>query len=283
MTLTKPDFRLDTPIPSNLTDDITPASWWLWLRLKELEPKSLLGGIYANKRGFHNKGKQVSSSDYSVRDAPNRTGPWWRDFASAIDWTFSDAQKGQFGTIDKYTSRLVASAQDAKDPRLDMILYEFFGQADWDRDVEGWDEYHDRPSTSDDSHLWHIHMSFLRSKCGDFWSMWALLTVLMGWTVAQWRASLPAEAPKPPTPKPPTPPGIPTVRNGSRMLRDTSPDMKGTDVLFVQRWIGPAKAGKADGVFGAKTAAGVKWYQRMRGLSADGIVGPKTWRAMGIK
>lgn len=35
--------------------------------------------------------------------------------------------------------------------------------------------------------------------------------------------------------------------------------------------------GSVDGIFGSKTLAGVKAFQRAHGLSADGIVGPKTW------
>lgn len=36
-----------------------------------------------------------------------------------------------------------------------------------------------------------------------------------------------------------------------------------------------------DGIFGAKTEAAVKEFQRSNGLAVDGIVGPKTWAAMG--
>ena len=35
-----------------------------------------------------------------------------------------------------------------------------------------------------------------------------------------------------------------------------------------------------DGVFGAKTEAAVKRFQRAQGLVVDGLVGPRTWRAL---
>ena len=35
-----------------------------------------------------------------------------------------------------------------------------------------------------------------------------------------------------------------------------------------------------DGVFGAKTESAVKAFQRKKGLTADGVVGPKTWKAL---
>lgn len=38
--------------------------------------------------------------------------------------------------------------------------------------------------------------------------------------------------------------------------------------------------GAADGVFGAKTLAGVKDFQRANGLIVDGIIGAKTWRKL---
>lgn len=41
-------------------------------------------------------------------------------------------------------------------------------------------------------------------------------------------------------------------------------------------------SGSVDGVFGSKTLAAVKYFQRVNGLTADGIVGTKTAAAMGI-
>ena len=40
--------------------------------------------------------------------------------------------------------------------------------------------------------------------------------------------------------------------------------------------------GAVDGIYGAKTAAAVKYFQRKNGLTVDGIAGPKTLAAMGI-
>ena len=38
---------------------------------------------------------------------------------------------------------------------------------------------------------------------------------------------------------------------------------------------------KADGVFGKNTLYAVRRFQKKAGLGIDGIVGPKTWRALG--
>ena len=49
---------------------------------------------------------------------------------------------------------------------------------------------------------------------------------------------------------------------------------KGADVRFIQK----ALKIPADGDFGPKTEAAVKAFQRLHHLSADGIVGPNTWK-----
>lgn len=40
--------------------------------------------------------------------------------------------------------------------------------------------------------------------------------------------------------------------------------------------------GNVDGIFGSKTTAAVKYFQRKNGLAVDGIVGPKTAAALGM-
>jgi len=53
---------------------------------------------------------------------------------------------------------------------------------------------------------------------------------------------------------------------------------RGDDVKVLQQFLGLS----ADGIFGSGTEASVKNWQVTNGLTADGIVGPKTWDAMGI-
>jgi peptidoglycan hydrolase-like protein with peptidoglycan-binding domain len=43
------------------------------------------------------------------------------------------------------------------------------------------------------------------------------------------------------------------------------------------------EAGSEDGLFCPKTERAVMAFQRAKGLEADGIVGPKTWNALGAK
>jgi len=60
----------------------------------------------------------------------------------------------------------------------------------------------------------------------------------------------------------------PVVKSGQR----------GVDVATVQLLLtAQGHATAADGIFGSGTAAQVKAFQRARGLTADGVVGPKTW------
>jgi hypothetical protein len=192
----RPDFTLPRPNPS--PQRMTDALWWLVCMRLELEPKSRNGGTYTDKPGSHNiggalpdHGQGSARTDHSIRDAFNRTGPWWRTKTAAHDWTFVDAQAGDFTTITLYTRRLITAMRDPDDPRPDDTYFYTLGQADNDRVIEGYNERDDdAEASSDDTHLWHRHDSFRRNIIGSFWHMWKALTIDMGWTVAEWRTSL---------------------------------------------------------------------------------------------
>ncbi|WNG60940.1 hypothetical protein F0U59_44220 [Archangium gephyra] len=66
--------------------------------------------------------------------------------------------------------------------------------------------------------------------------------------------------------------------------RELRLESRGPEVADLQRKLLEAgfDAGVADGVFGRRTEAAVKAFQQSRGLVADGIVGTRTWTALGV-
>jgi peptidoglycan hydrolase-like protein with peptidoglycan-binding domain len=77
---------------------------------------------------------------------------------------------------------------------------------------------------------------------------------------------------------------IQTLSDGARILRETSPQMKGKDVKHVQQSLLSLgyelpKYG-ADGIYGPETRMAVTAFQEDNGLSVTGTVGPKTWSAI---
>jgi hypothetical protein len=137
-------------------------------------------------------------------------------------------------------------------------------------------------------HKWHVHGELRRRYLGDPKAARAYISMLKGEAKATWiaREEKPAAAVKPAPAKPVVKPKPAAKRvPGSRVLSYTPGKtvLRGDDVAFVQRFIGPAKAGPADGVAGAKFRAAAIWYQKLRGLKADGIVGAATWEALGVR
>lgn len=69
---------------------------------------------------------------------------------------------------------------------------------------------------------------------------------------------------------------------GQRILKYTSPTMKGEDVKKLQTKLNELgySCGSVDGIFGIKTKAALVSFQNANGLSADGILGAKTLDAL---
>lgn len=147
---------------------------FFWDEFHDFEPTVRLGGIYANKPGYHNTREANLDGDYSIYLPADRQGR--SDLASAIDLTLP-ADKMRW-----YTSRLKAAALDPNDDRTSYIR-EFIGTLD------GENVYcliASGPGTAfvfdggrDDSHLWHIHISFYRMYADWSEAMRAILSVLM--------------------------------------------------------------------------------------------------------
>jgi hypothetical protein len=168
---------------------VPPAIEWLWKQFDLLHPAAQLGGIYANKSGYHNtRNNNVRSwpGNYSYAQyAVDREGAG--DYASAIDLTFPDAQARNYANIATFSRRLHAAGQAgrAADPRT-VYMREFYGNTDGDTAVEGWDYARHSPASSDSSHLWHIHISIHRKYANDQKAMRAILSILKGETPRQW-------------------------------------------------------------------------------------------------
>jgi hypothetical protein len=166
---------------------ITNAIWTFWLYCLSFIPGVRLGGIFADKQCYHNSVKANQAKwpgAYCIRLALDLKGVL--DKSRAIDLTMSDAE------MKKRTGYLKAAAEHPKDNRLGAIR-EFIGTLDGrqvfcmihDQEVGGWRYDYGR----DDSHLWHIHISFFSTYAGT-WENWveAVASVLSGETYEAWRA-----------------------------------------------------------------------------------------------
>lgn len=161
---------------------ITHPMWRLWT--DRPNPEWKLGGIYANKRGYHNSviANQVNWSDnYSIR-LPLDLVKENRSKARAIDLTMSRAE------MVVWTYRMRSSALDPEDPRLAAVR-EFYGTLDGVKvyglikdDANGpWE-----PSTSDPSHLYHGHTSIFTVYVNDWQMLAPLLSVWRGENLHDW-------------------------------------------------------------------------------------------------
>jgi hypothetical protein len=176
----------DNPNPAVIPEPM----WDLWEACLAVIPGVRLGGIYAAKSGYHNTVEANVRNwpgNYSIRLPLDVTNPTSK--ARALDLTMDDAQ------MKLRTGYLIRSANDSRDDRL-QYLREFYGTLDG-RNVYGlikdatgktW-----RWSTSDSSHLWHIHLSIFTEFCDDPAIVAAVSSVLAGETWEQWSGGNPPE------------------------------------------------------------------------------------------
>lgn len=167
-----------------------------WDEFSEVEPTAELGGIDANKPGYHEKRDDLPADDYSVAHvAADRRGAG--DVAAGIDLTMHPAGGAK---MQHYTRRLKTAAL-ARDERLYLrggpTLREFIGSDDGQRvycyvftggvplgvGADSGPDW-DRSST----HLWHIHLSIIRQYAEDWPALDGVLSVLKGESLAAWRA-----------------------------------------------------------------------------------------------
>lgn len=195
---------------------------------------------------------------------PDRTGrAEYRDGDSLDEVRAIDVDKdlrdasGRKVTMEQVVQYLIKRARSGVYVPFRYLIYN--GRI-WSRS-DGWKT---RTYTGANKHTEHLHASGDYTQTADGWKGTLGLKTLTTVVVVR--------PPSKPTPKPT---GLKDYPNGSR-VNSVDKNSEGQDVLALQAFIGE-RAGKADGKFGDKTRAGVRWYQDMRGLKVDGVAGPKTW------
>ncbi|MBG6140692.1 peptidoglycan-binding domain-containing protein [Longispora fulva] len=212
---------------------------------------------HARSGGYHISREDQPGSNYSVQLPEDKLGD--SRWASAVDMSMNAADMALV------TGRLLASAKDPNDSRLDFTR-EFYGTTNG-HDVTGWDTYYNRPSSSDSSHLWHVHVSFLRKHADNPAAMSAVLSVITG---------QPAPGGSTPTPQP----GYPAWPGREFVYTPGRPQMNGGDVrTWQQRMSARGWSIGVDGWYGPQSANVARQFQQEKGLVTDGIVGPQTWAA----
>lgn len=232
-----------------MAESAPDALKWLGSRVSPDLGGTLSGivGDSAHTRGYHRGRAYVPSTDYSVKLTEDKKGSAY--YACAIDMSFSASK------MKLYTQRMRAAAEN-NDPRFKFVR-EFYGTLNgtdvFGRIHEGSGDGTWRYSTSDKSHLWHIHMSILREYSNNKAIMQGILDVLMG--------------------KPLT-----ALVLGSRVLQV---GMSGSDVTELQKLLVDWGATLTpDGTFGPATETAVKSFQSASKLTVDGIAGTDTITAL---
>ncbi len=154
----------ETSLPPNTSQ----AEYQMWTAFKAYEPNVELGGMFTAKGGYHDT-RQGAGNDYSTEKAVDKQGP--EGVGSAIDLTFRNPKD-----MDKYSRRLM----NAKDDSRTDVLREFFGNINGDGTVDGFDYDANQVVSSDESHLWHIHISMHRKYAADPGAWGNLLQILEG-------------------------------------------------------------------------------------------------------
>lgn len=168
------------PDPVHITNEM----WNLWEGAAQIIPGVRLGGIYANKKGYHNtvnNNRKYWPTNYSIELALDLPG-FNYTVARAIDLTMPEAE------MIKWTKRMKDSALNPADNRL-MCMREFYGTLDGNTvyglikdNLNGpW-----KRSTADETHLWHGHGSIFTRFVTNWEMLFPLLSVWRGQSWEDW-------------------------------------------------------------------------------------------------
>ena len=132
-------------------------------------------GDNRHRYGYHRSREWVLNSAYSVYHAADYSVTHPLDQGGDDRWLSAlDATPFKVETLIGMCQRLDAAVKAGRCPQV----REWYGNLGTDAVVDGWDNVRDRAASSDSSHLWHLHISFFRSRAD--WDHSGLLAVLTG-------------------------------------------------------------------------------------------------------
>lgn len=156
---------------------------WLADQWEGLYKSAVLSGIvgdlaHKKRGGYHISRQDQPSNNYSVTRPDDRGGP--SDRAAAIDMTMStaDMKKCHIRLRDIFKNR-------ANDPRMKYIN----GWNGWDGEGEAgrYDVVTGNVGTATPDHKWHVHLEIRRRYVNDRNAMEAILSMLKGESLAEYR------------------------------------------------------------------------------------------------
>lgn len=152
-------------------------AFYLGLRTYLDRGANAVGGKGDNRHryGYHRSREWVLNSAYSVYHAADYSVIHPLDQGGDDRWLSAlDATPYTVETLIAMCQRLDAAVKADLVPQV----REWYGNLDGDEVVDGWDNVRQRAASSDSSHLWHLHISFFRSRAD--WDHSGLLAILIG-------------------------------------------------------------------------------------------------------
>jgi hypothetical protein len=161
--------------------------------------------------------------------------------------------------------RLAEALVESRDPRIKYIISN--GQIVSSKQQPWvWRKY-----TGDNAHTKHVHISVMAGSAADDTRPWAFKYSAAASTEP---ANSDERTTTDPQPTPTAPPPMPVLRRGD----------KGENVRRLQMALrARGYSLNADADFGPATERAVKGFQTEKGLRPDGIAGPNTYAALGLK
>lgn len=154
-----------------MTEYAPAAIQHLFDKVKAGVPEAIMGGILGDQNhpyGYHRGRNYCAPGDYSCSLPEDRQGDGEAACALDLSWATADAHY-------LVSQRLLDAANDSRM----YAARSFFGSVDgWT--VCGWDYAGGYPVSSDDSHLWHVHLSILRAYANDDAALDGIAEVITG-------------------------------------------------------------------------------------------------------